>query len=226
MALLLFDIDGTLLAPRGLGRRAFEAALRALYGRLPETAFPYDGLMDVTIAERTLALLGEAPTPEAVSALLAEYARRLPAEAPAGDDGHLCPGVPSVLDEARARGHQLGLLTGNLAATAAVKLGFFGLGGHFPAGAYAGDGPDRASLVPVAQARCARVSGRPFGHDETWLVGDSVHDVRAARQSGVRCAAVATGNTPAEALSAEGPDLLLPDLGDTRPLWAAVEGPR
>jgi len=223
MALLLFDIDGTLLAPRGLGRRAFEGAVRALYGRLPSESFPYDGLMDAAIAERTLTLLGAAPSQAAVDALLDEYARRLPAEAPAEADGHLCPGVPAVLAAARRRGHALGLLTGNLARTATVKLGFFDLSGYFPAGAFCGDAPDRGGLVPVAMARCARAYGRPFGADETWLVGDSVHDVRAARSADVRCAAVATGNTPARHLAAESPDLLLGDLADPLPLWAAAE---
>jgi len=224
MALLLFDIDGTLLAPRGLGRRAFEAAVLALHGHLPAESFPYDGLMDGAIAERTLTLLGEDASPRSVGALLAEYARRLPAEAPAQREGHLCPGVPTVLEEARRRGHPLGILTGNLARTADIKLGFFGLASFFPAGAFCGDAPERAALVPVAMARCAKAYGRPFGPDETWLVGDSVHDVRAARSAGVRCAAVPTGNTPAGQLAAEGPDLLLEDLANPRPLWDATEG--
>jgi phosphoglycolate phosphatase-like HAD superfamily hydrolase len=104
-----------------------------------------------------------------------------------------------------------------------VKLGFFGLREYFPAGAFSGDGPDRAELVPVALARCARAYGQPFGLRETWIVGDSVHDVRAGRAGGVRCAAVATGNTPVGDLSAEAPDLLLADLSDPRPLWVALE---
>ncbi len=224
MALLLFDIDGTLLAPRGLGRRAFDASLRALYGRVPEQAFPYDGLMDVAIAEKTLALLGVDSDDAAVRALLAEYVRRLPAERPASREGFLCPGVPTVLDEAISRGHTLFLLTGNLRSSAYVKLGFFGLEGYFPGGAFSGDALRRHDLVPVALARAARGAGRPFGSSETWIVGDSVHDVRTARDGGVRCAAVCTGTTPAEALRREGPDLLLADLAAPGPLWAAVEG--
>lgn len=226
MALLLFDIDGTLLAPRGLGKRAFDASLKALYGRVPEATFPYDGLMDVAIAQQTLALLGVDSGDIPVRALLEEYIRRLPSERPSSAQGFLCPGVPGILDEALARGHGLALLTGNLRPTAYLKLGFFELEGYFPCGAFAGDGPLRQDLVPVALARAARLAGRPLGPDEAWIVGDSVHDVRAARAAGVRCAAVCTGNTPEPQLRVEGPDLILGDLASPRELWAAIEGHR
>lgn len=223
MALLLFDIDGTLLAPRGLGRHAFEKAVRARYGRLPETSFAFDGLMDTAIARETLRLLGVPPEDHAVHSLLGSYAELLPEERPADPQGHLCPGVPEILDDARRRGHHLGLLTGNLAQTAQTKLQFVDLQHHFPTGAFAGDGAERADLVPVALARCEEVHGRAFSPEETWVIGDSIHDIRAAKQAGVFVAAVATGNTPAALLAAERPHLLLEDLSQAQRLWEAVE---
>lgn len=223
MALLLFDIDGTLLAPRGLGRRAFEKAVRALYQRLPETSFGYDGLMDTAIAKETLRLLGESQESGPLCALLDAYACILHEERPSDPESHLCPGVPWVLDEARSRGHHLGLLTGNLSKTAKTKLGFVSLEDHFPAGAFAEDADERGDLVPIAMARCASAYGRPFTAEETWIVGDSVHDIRAAKWAGVRCAAVATGNTPISVLEAESPHLLLEDLAHSHALWATVE---
>lgn len=60
--------------------------------------------------------------------------------------------------------------------------------------------------------------------EETWLVGDSPRDVEAARGSGARCVAVATGWCALEDLAALGPDLALPDLGVAAPFWCAIEG--
>jgi len=231
MALLLFDIDGTLLRPAGLGRRAFEAAVRDLYGEPSATAFLYDGLLDTQIARRTLGLLGVSATDERVDALLSSYLAHLAASPAPDAEGLRCPGVSRVLEEAAERGHHAALLTGNLREGAQIKLAFAGLTRHFQEngpespllGAFARDAAERWELVAVALDRCRRAFSRPFRRGEIWVVGDSARDVEAARRAGVRCAAVATGLAPFEALRALSPDLLLADLQDPEPLWRAVE---
>lgn len=224
MALLLFDIDGTLLAPRGIGRRAFERALRDLYpGRDLGQRFPYDGLLDPQIARRTLDAMGLEGDEDQVGSVLDRYLTHLGEERPPTSEGYLCPGVPAVLEEASRRGHDVALLTGNVREGARTKLGFFGLGGYFPEGAFGEDAPERAGLVPVAMARMEAVAGRPFLRGSTWIVGDSPRDLEAARTAGVRCALVPTGGTPRSVLSDLGPDLLLDDLAHAAPLWRAVE---
>lgn len=226
MSLLLFDIDGTLLAPRDMGRRAFERALGERHPRrpLPER-FPYDGLLDPEIVSRTLSLMGLPSGEREVRDLLRAYLRHLEAERPGSRDGYLCPGVPAVLDEASRRGHGLGVLTGNVEAGARLKLDFFGLGGYFSGGAFGEDAPVRAGLVAVALARVGREGGGRYGLAETWIVGDSPRDLAAAREARVRCALVATGTTPRSELTKLNADLLLDDLSDTSPLWEAVEAP-
>jgi phosphoglycolate phosphatase len=229
MALLLFDIDGTLIRPMGIGRRAFEKALLERYGRVPEQRFPYDGMLDPQIAARTLGLLGVEPTSEEVDALLARYVELLAEERPSDVRAGLCAGLPDLLEMATARGHHIGLLTGNVHDGAKLKLSFFGLDRYFEnglglLGAFGGDAGTRAELVPVASERCSCAFGRAFPLEETWLVGDSPRDVEAARGSGARCVAVATGWCALEDLAALGPDLALPDLGVAAPFWCAVEG--
>lgn len=225
MSLLLFDIDGTLLAPRDLGRRAFERALEALYpGHPPPPRFPYDGLLDPQIARRTLLAMGLKAGGVEVSRILESYLGHLADERPPDSKGYLCPGVPAVLREALRRGHTLGVLTGNIRRAALLKLEFFDLGGFFPGGAFGEDAPERAGLVPVALGRVPRPGGGRFGEGETWIVGDSPRDLAAARAASVHCALVATGGTPRSTLASLGSDLLLDDLADASPLWRAVEG--
>jgi phosphoglycolate phosphatase-like HAD superfamily hydrolase len=231
VALLLFDIDGTLIRPTGMGRRAIEQALCDLHGRLPADSFPYDGMLDPQIAEKALSSMGLAPTPSAVDRLLGLYLERLQEHRPSDPAASLCPGFPGLLDQARRRGHHLGLLTGNLHDGARTKLSFVDLSGYFfiagddgrLLGAFGGDAQQRWDLVAIAVARCERVYGRSFPASETWIVGDSPRDVQAARMAGVRCAAVATGLASLQTLAGFAPDLLFPDLSDPSALWSAAE---
>ncbi len=231
MALLLFDIDGTLIRPTGMGRRAFEQALRDLHGRMPAEPFPYDGMLDPQIAEKTLSSMGLAPTPSAVDRLLDHYLERLQEEHPSDPAAALCPGIPGLLDQAQRRGHHLGLLTGNLHEGARTKLSFVDLSGYFRVagddgrllGAFGGDAQQRWDLVAVAVARCERAYGTPFNASATWIVGDSPRDVQAARIAGVRCAAVATGLASLQTLAGFAPDLLFQDFSDPSALWSRLE---
>jgi phosphoglycolate phosphatase-like HAD superfamily hydrolase len=234
MALVLFDIDGTLCRSLGIGRKAFESALAELFGLFQhEERFAFDGLLDTQIARRSLELVGVQPTQEAVDRLLRRYVELLAACEPGPLGDHLCPGIPGCLVAVREAGHHLALLTGNVRAGAAVKLRLFGLERHFrdggsPSGllgAFGDDAAERHRLVPVALERCSAFYGRPFEKGETWIVGDSVRDVEAARLGGIRCAAVATGFTEIERLRASSPDLLLEDLSDPLPLLSAL-GPQ
>lgn len=231
MALLLFDIDGTLIRPTGMGQRAFEQALRELYGGASPEHFPYDGMLDTQIAAQALSLMGLAPTLSAVDRLLDLYVERLHDQRPPDPALYRCPGIPALLEQAPGRGHHLGLLTGNVRAGALAKLSFMGLANYFLTGtgggvllgAFGGDGQERWDLVPVAMARCEKAYGRVFTREQTWIVGDSPKDVQAAHAAGVRCAAVGTGFTSLRVLADLSPDLLLQDLADPAALWSGVE---
>ena len=104
---LLFDIDGTLLASGGTGRRALQRAFQALHGRSDACDFPYDGMTDRRIARMGLEAAGVEATParldEVLSAYLvhlAEEVRR--AEAP---EYRLLPGMRGAVEAAlRAAG--------------------------------------------------------------------------------------------------------------------------
>ncbi len=232
MALLLFDIDGTLLRPLGVGRRAFEDALLALHGRIPEgSGFSYAGLLDTQIAAATLAALGLPNGTPAVKRLLGRYVDCLKKNPWPQREACLCPGVPGILDEARGRGHRIALLTGNLHEGARVKLGACGILDYFAPdgregsllGAFADDAEERHGLVPIAVERCRRRFGEPFTPHETWIVGDSPRDVQAARLSGIRCAAVATGFTDLEGLRSLGPDLAVADLSGNEAFFRSIQ---
>jgi phosphoglycolate phosphatase-like HAD superfamily hydrolase len=216
--LVLWDVDGTLIHSAGHGRYAFEDAFEAVVGRAPEHV-DYAGRTDHQIA---LSMLDGSA--EQLPAVLEQLVERLAERRDAiAADGHVYPGVPETLEALHeADGVINSLLTGNLEANAAVKVGAFGLDRwlDFEAGAYGSDPHERRSdLVAIARERAARLYGEPTG---AVLVGDTPLDVLAAREAGARSVAVATGFSDLDALRASEPDALLQDLSDTEAAIRAI----
>ena len=106
------------------------------------------------------------------------------------------------------------LLTGNTSGMARIKLAHYGIAGRFRFGAFGEEAADRNTLAQVAVARAAERYGVPPGR--CLVVGDTEHDIACARAAGARVVAVATGVRDRAVLAAQGPDLLLDDLSDTR----------
>jgi phosphoglycolate phosphatase-like HAD superfamily hydrolase len=132
-------------------------------------------------------------------------------------DGHLKPGVAELLARlARVPGVLQSLLTGNLAANAAVKVGAFGLQSwlDLEIGAYGSDHADRTALVPVALERARRLRGKSFALEDVWVIGDTANDLACARAGGVRCLLVGTGIRGYVSVSGLGADAVLEDLSD------------
>jgi phosphoglycolate phosphatase len=216
--LVLWDIDGTLVDSAGHGRFAFEEAFDAVIGGVPDWV-EYAGRTDHQIA---LSMLNDSAEhlPAVLEQLVAKLAVRKRAIAA---DGRVYPGVPETLAALHeADGVINSLLTGNLEANAAVKVGAFGLERwlDFEAGAYGSDPHERRSdLVAIARERAAARYGQTTG---AVLVGDTPLDVLAAREAGARAVAVATGFADLDSLRASEPDALLQDLSDTEAAIRAI----
>ena len=118
------------------------------------------------------------------------------------------------------------VLTGNTRPSAEIKLRAFDLDRYldFDIGAYGTDDDTRANLVNVARQRAEKAHGVNFDADATVLIGDTPNDVAAARDSGARIIAVATGKDSAADLAAAGADTVLADLTDTTAVLAAIYG--
>lgn len=216
--LILWDIDGTLITSRGVGRRVMEEAAAAVAGITEVPSIVMSGKTDPQILReifRAAELADDhidAILPEAIAAAETALAT---AEADLRAHGSVLPGVHELLERLDATaGVRQTLLTGNLTANAAVKVGAFDLTHLFDAeiGAYGSDHADRLELVPIALERAQRFRGETYEPDEVWVIGDTPNDLACARAGGVRCLLVGTGGQ--EGLEALGPDAYLDDLGD------------
>ena len=207
--LYLFDIDGTLLHAHGSGRGAFDAVFAEQHGVTDASrGIRYGGKTDPAIFDEIfVARVGREPTDRERDAFLDAYVPKLRALL-AGAGVEVIAGVTDALAFLRDKA-VLGVATGNIRAGADAKLEAAGLHETFVLGGYGCDSKIRAELVAKAIERASKV-------DEVIVVGDTIHDISAARACGATVVAVATGADPAAALAHA--DAVFPDLRDL-PAW-------
>ncbi|MHB8839314.1 MAG: HAD family hydrolase [Gemmatimonadaceae bacterium] len=215
--LVLFDIDGTLLASGGVGRRAMEGALMVHFGTIGPTHYRYDGKTDKQIARESMRMAGfsDADIDTRMQALLDDYLARLGHVVASGDHGvrvHL--GIAELLDALEARADVvLGLLTGNIAAGAALKLGAAGLAvERFRVGAFGSDHEHRPALPAIAKRRAEALLGCGVEGEQVVIIGDTPADVECGREIGARAVAVATGHFTTADLAAYDPHAVFEDF--------------
>ena len=123
-------------------------------------------------------------------------------------------GVTAILDALEGMDDVVsGLGTGNFQRTGEAKLVHYGIAKFFP-GCIGGFGDDhelREELIRIGIARLRGGTRAP----RVVIVGDTPHDVAAAKANNAFALAVATGRDSAEELLACGADVALADLSDT-----------
>jgi phosphoglycolate phosphatase len=227
--IVLWDIDHTLIATRGINDELFAKAFREVTGceikRRPVT----DG-KTAAVAFREAAKLYELPAGredfERFAVVLAEqHLLRGPA---IRERGHVLPGAAAGLSGvASLPGVKQAVVTGNVRGAAEVKLRVMGLDSKvdWSIGAYGEDDDETADLIRTALGRAAEACGSELPPEEAVFIGDSPSDVEAGIASGVRVIAVASGRSNESELRAAGAELVLPGLGDTEELLKLLVAP-
>jgi phosphoglycolate phosphatase len=213
-ALVLFDIDGTLIRRAGPHhRQALVDAVRHVTGLETTTEnIPVHGMLDPDILTRMMRDAGAAHAsirramPAIIETAQTLYVRRCP-----DLSGKLCPGVRTLLDRLQRRGIPLALVTGNLTRIGWRKMERCGLSGFFRFGAFAEMARDRTGLARLA-IRHARRQGWIDRDATISLVGDAPSDILAAKANRARAVAVHTGISTREELRAHDPQVLVASL--------------
>lgn len=224
--LVLWDVDGTLIHNGGVSKMAYAVAFETLVGRPTTEPVITQGRTDPAIMRSLLVRNGVEPDaallarlPEALRAAVADLVPVLRKR------GHAMPGAAAAIAAlARQVGVVQSVLTGNIGQNAYVKLAAFGLekGLDFGVGAYGSDHEVRAELVGAALGKLRAKHGLAVPVGDVVLIGDTPRDVEAGKTSGARVIGVASGEFDEQRLAAEGADLVLPDLTNTRRVVNAV----
>lgn len=224
-ALILWDVDHTLVSIGGVSRVIYEHAFKSVIGRPLGRLASMTGRTERAIITETLELNGVESSQATVSrfySTLGVAAQEL--EGHIRKSGRSLQGAADAISALRDGRVFQSVVTGNIRPIAEVKLGAFELADSLDLeiGGYGDDGSDRAVLVRLARERAEEKYGTSFADKRTFVIGDTPHDIKGAHDAGAFAVGVTTGSSPVEVLEKCGADLVLADLTNTEELHNAV----
>jgi pyrophosphatase PpaX len=210
---ILFDLDGTLVDTIELIMKSMEFTFRDFDGPRPTRDVWLEGL-GITLRTQ---LAAWARTPAELDWLIARY-RVFQSE---HHDAMTAPypGVTEVLDELRAAGHPMALVTSKLHALATRVLRHVEFVSHFDT-VVGGDSIENPKPHPEPVFRALTDLKRPA--HQAIFVGDSPHDIRAGNAAGVATAAALWGPFSREQLTPAQPTYWVGSIHELPPLIAAL----
>jgi phosphoglycolate phosphatase-like HAD superfamily hydrolase len=223
--LILWDIDGTLIVSHGAGMRAMEKALTKRFGvKVSLDTIDWAGRTDTWLTGEIFRHVGLPDTPQNAHDYLEAYLELLPQELAAGPQGHVLPGVFELLEQLHRRADVAqGLLTGNLKRGAEFKLTHYKVWHYFEFGAFADDSPRRNDLGPHALRRAKERHAVEFDPANTFILGDTPHDIECGKVIGAKTIGVATGRYHVEELAAHQPTAVFKDFSDTAAFLRVID---
>ena len=217
---LLFDVDGTLIDSGGAGARSWKLAFDELYGIPADIGeFTDTGMTDPDVGRQTFeAVLDRKPSDEEFEKLLERRQHYLHQPVAESEGYRVLPGAEELLRKLLVDGYLLGLVTGNLEASAHIKLHRAGLNRFFSFGGYGSDSPDRNEVTRIAFREAALVYGAPLDAEQAIVIGDTPHDVSSAHAAGIQCVGVASHEFDADQLRDAEADWVIESLAEGLPL--------
>jgi phosphoglycolate phosphatase len=190
-AVLLFDVDGTLLqAGNRVHHQSLLAAVQGLCGKMPEVdQIALAGRTDTEILREMVASIGAELAPQTLPRLFRAAIEDFEERCPPDISDTVISGVRPALEALVQDKPAMGLVTGNIQAIAWRKMAAAGLRQFFTFGAFGDESGRRADLPPLAISR----SGRSAGAGQSYVIGDTPLDVDCGLACGMKTIAVATG---------------------------------
>ena len=212
MKLVIFDIDGTLLDCKGLGRKSLSLTLEHIYGI--KDAFEkvdFRGKVDSTLIPEVMDEHGI--TNFNYEEFYYRYSENILKACEEGFEVKVLPNVIKVLEElGNSDKIYYGLATGNSKAGALAKLQCAELLEYFEMGAFGDEETSRQRILRLAYENAVEVIGTKIEKTDVFYVGDTLDDIAAARENGFKVVSVPTGFETLENLKAAGPDYIIDDI--------------
>ncbi|MEN8904860.1 MAG: HAD hydrolase-like protein [Clostridiales bacterium] len=206
--LFIWDIDGTLLQCKGIGKIALNKTFYEIYNI--KNAFDkisMAGMVDSVI-------LGKAYDMNNIkeknySNFFNEYCYYLSEAVSENKNAFAAPGIKKLMEflkKSRTIYNILG--TGNIELGARIKLTKDNLNRYFKIGSFGDEPYKRWQLVNNAIVNSKNFFGIPFNNNNIYVIGDTPIDIEAAKKTNVKSVAVATGGYSINELSEYNPDYI------------------
>lgn len=209
--LLIWDIDGTLINCKGVGRKAMNAAFLTRFG--VENGFdkvPMAGRLDKAIIHD--AMLQHGLSDLDIDAFYGAYSLALMEQMDLHKP-YVHDGIEDILIETNQSGMVLNAVgTGNCKAGADLKLKFTGLFDYIKLGGYGSSHAERSELIRSVIEESETWTGGRFSKESIFVIGDTPRDILAGKANGVRTIAVETGSFTKTELEAYEPDYIFSSL--------------
>ncbi len=209
----LFDVDGTLINCGGAGKKALRHTFLKQYDvDISDRDISFSGRTDLNIIN-SVARAFQIEISDHGN-LLREYFYTL--EQTVRENSYVLDGVNALMKTLCTQDCVLGLITGNIYEAARIKLEYFDLFRYFTFGVYGDISENRDDLARMALRRLIHLYDRTFAHEDIYIVGDTVHDIRCGKSIKCRTLAVASGNTDKKTLLKEKPYACIESLENTQ----------
>ncbi len=218
-AVALFDVDETLVHTGGSGARSWRYAFDKLYGIPADIgAHSSAGETDPFVGRKTFeGVLGREPSRSEMARIYAQYLLHLSEDIWKSEGYRVLDGAEETLTNLSEAGVVLGIVSGAMEGAARTKLMPANLNRFFLFGGYGSDSADRGELIRFAIERASQLHDGPLPPTEIVVVGDTPHDVEAARAAGVVSVAVASGKYSVQELRGAHADHVMASLKDPFP---------
>ena len=223
--LVLFDVDKTLITGIEAHAKAFDEAMKKVFGvKIDYMKITYGGR---TEKQSTYFLLkDEGLTKKQIDSKISEYfssAAKFYEEFAKNENIIVLNGVKQLLELLQKNNILIGLCTGNVQKICEIKMKKAGLMKYFKFGGYAEDGLERHELVNAAIKK-AKKFGFTGNKTNVFVVGDTPFDINAGKDAGVKTIGVASGFFSEQQLKEVGADFVLPDLTDSKKFLEIILG--
>ena len=209
--LLVWDVDGTLVNSKGLGKKSMNKAFLEIFG-IEKALDKIDmaGRLDYTIIKK--ALFENQISISNYNRLFEKYYDFLKIEL-AGVSSIACPGIVSTMKELKCKGTIFNALgTGNIELGARLKLSVDKLNSYFPIGGFGNEEYERWEIINHAIEKSMLFYDIDFKKENIFVIGDTGRDIFSGKKIGVKTIGIASGNTSSFELGKLEPDYLFENL--------------
>jgi phosphoglycolate phosphatase len=220
--LILFDVDHTLMDVGDSHKKVFASAFKKVLNVYVDYKnWEFHGVSDLFIIQEIMDRNGIKKDPKKIQKIIEVMIKDFERE----NLGHavLLSGVNEILNKlGKDKQMIIGLVTGNLEKIAYMKLKHFKIEEFFILGGFGDISTIRSDLVKFAVKKAEFFHGK-IDKKDVFIIGDTIHDIKAAKDAGVKVIAVATGAYPKEQLSKLKPDYLVDNLKDTEKIIDVIK---